>query len=194
MDYKETPQSGKSYIHMWDVASTEEFNGGFAIEKSNLPATQEKVLKGTFLKVDFNERIARVVKTAQLTEAITAETTSVKVKKGAMLINGDILGSGTKSVSVANLDTTNPDYDTFTITAGALGTVSAGSVLQEYAEAGSSKPVVNPDGMAYTDSKIDALPSCTVIFKAYDIQPLALPQPLTSAIVTALNKCQFIIK
>ena len=65
MDYKETPQSGKSYIHMWDVASTEEFNGGFAIEKSNLPATQEKVLKGTFLKVDFNERIARVVKTAQ---------------------------------------------------------------------------------------------------------------------------------
>lgn len=194
MDYKETAQSGKSYIHMWDVASTEEFTGGFELEKSNLPASQEKVLKGTFMKVDFNERKARVVKTAQLTEAIVAETTLVKVKKGAMLINGDILGIGTKSVQVANLDTSNPDFDSFTITAGALGTATAGAVLQEYAEAGSNKAVVNPDGMAYTDSKVDALPSCTVIFKAYDIQPLALPQPLTSAIVTALNKCQFIIK
>lgn len=193
MDYKITPQSGNSYSHMWDVSSMKTFDGGFLLDKTNLPEGLEKLPKGIFLKGDFTERTAKVVKTAVVHEAVTTESTSVKVKKGALLVNGEFIGAGTKSVAVAGLDTSNADYDEITITANALGALSAGAVLQSYDAAGSNKNAVNPDGLNPVEEvKIDREPSVSIMFRADGIVTSRLPQGVTDAIKSALKYCQFL--
>lgn len=192
MDYKETAQSGNSYIHMWDVASTKEFDGGFLFDKTTVPSGTEKLPRGAFLKVDQVERKATLVKTAVLYEALTSVATTVKVKKGALLLATDILGAGTKSVVVGSINTSNADYDSFVIVANALGTLALGDVLQTYDAAGSDKKAVNPDGLNYAEVVIDAQPSCTVIFGALGIVTEMLPQGATAVIKSSLKFCQFL--
>lgn len=192
MDYKETPQSGNSYTHQWDIASEEKYDGGFRLVKTNLPTDLEKLPRGTFVKLDLTERKATVVKTAKIAEAVTALTTTVKVEKGSLLVVGDIVGIGTTSVEIEDFDTSNEDYDSFTITAEALGTIALGGKLQEYAEAGDNKAVVNPDGFTPAEVVIDREPSCSAIFKAYGIVASQMPYPVTDAIISALGKCQFV--
>ena len=186
-----TPQSGKSYVHMWDVSSTEVFEGGFRPDASKLPAGLEKLPRGVFIKVDLTERTCVVVKTAVLQAAVTALSTEVRVKKDSLLVDGDTVGIGEKYVTIETLDTSNSAYDSFAITAEALGVLAIGTVLQQYTAAG---VIINPDGLNYADRDLDAEPSCSVIFKAYGIVPEALPQGVTDAIIAALGKCQFLKK
>ncbi len=143
MNYSVTDQSGNSYTHMWDVASAKTFDGGFRLSTTKLPDALKTLPRGTFLKVDHAERTATVVKTAVLHEAITAESTSAKIKKGALLVATDVLGIGTKAVVVGAIDTSNAAYDSFTINAGSLGALAKDSVLQTYdkASAGGVKGV-----------------------------------------------------
>lgn len=193
MDYKITPQSGNSYSHVWDVSSMKTFDGGFLLDKTNLPEGLEKLPKGVFLKGDFTERTAKVVKTAVLTEAITTESTAVKVKKGALLKEDDILGAGTKSAAIGAVDTSNADYDSISITANAFGALAAGSVLQSYDAAGSNKNAVNPDGLNPVEEvRVDREPSVSIMFRADGIVTSRLPQGVTDAIKAALKYCQFL--
>jgi len=135
MNYSVTDQSGNSYTHMWDVASAKTFDGGFRLSTTELPDALKTLPRGTFLKVDHAERTATVVKTAVLHEAITAESTVAKIKKGALLVATDVLGIGTKAVVVGAIDTSNAAYDSFTIDAGSLGALAKDSVLQTYGKA-----------------------------------------------------------
>ena len=189
MEYTFTPQSGNSYTHMWDVASTEAFDGGFLFDKTTVPEGTTKLPKGVFLKVDFVERIATLVKTAVLYEAITLASTAVKIKKNSLLLATDTVAIGEKFVTVGAIDTSNALYDSFAITAEDLGALAIGTVLQSCDEEGT---LINPDGMNYAEVLIDAEPSCNVIFKAYGIIPAALPQGVTDSIIAALKHCQFI--
>jgi len=190
MDYKETAQSGNSYSHMWDVETTREFEGGFLFDKTTVPTGTEKLPKGVFLKVDNTERKATLVKTAVLAEAITAESTAVKIEKGSMLLATDIIGTGTAAVLVGTIDSSNDDYDSFAIEADALGALDAGAILQQYTATDGA--AVNPDGLNYREIELDAQPSCSVIYEARGIVVSRLPQAITSAIKTALKFMQFI--
>lgn len=193
MDFKQTAAGAKSYVHMWDVASVKPFDGGFAVDKTTIPAGTEKLPKGTFMKVDHTERLAKVIKTAVLHADVASTDTVVKVKKGAMLVATDILGTAAKAVTTGAIDTTNADYDSFAITANALGTLSAGAILQTYDSAGASgKTAVNPDGMLIADTVIDLNPTCTVIYRVDGVVKSALPQAVTTAIQTALSNVQFL--
>lgn len=193
MDYKETVQSGNSYTHQWDVATARVFDGGFLFDKATVPDGTEKLPRGVFLKVDQTERKASLIKTAELHEAIDDQATTVKVKKGALLVATDVLGTGEKAVTVGTIDTSNEDYDSFTIGANALGALDAGAVLQTYDAAGASgKSAVNPDGLNYREVELDAQPSCSVIYAVDGIVTSRLPQVATSAIKTALKFCQFL--
>ena len=49
MNYKETAQSGNSYTHQWDVATTEVFDGGFLFDLATVPAGTEKLPRGSYL-------------------------------------------------------------------------------------------------------------------------------------------------
>lgn len=193
MNYTNTAQSGNSYTHMWDVASTRQFDGGFLFDKTTVPTGTEKLPKGALLKVDLTERKATLIKTVVLHEALAADATVVKIKKGSLLIATDVIGNGAKAVTVGTITTSEADYDSFAITANALTTAAEGAVLQTYDAAGSSgKSAVNPDGLNYAEVAIDAQPTCTVIFEAKGIVTASLPQSLTTAIKTALKFCQFL--
>lgn len=193
MDYTNTAQSGNSYTHMWDVSTVRVFDGGFLFDKTTVPTGTEKLPRGSFLKVDQIERKATLIKTAVLQAELTALDTTVKVEKGALLVATDVIGNGVKAVVVGTIDTSNADYDSFTIVANALGTGAAGAVLQTYDAAGSSgKSAVNPDGLNFADVTIDAQPTCSVIFEVKGIVTDKLPQTSTSAIKTALKFCQFL--
>jgi len=191
MDYKATPKSGKSYIHMWDVASTEVFDGGFLIDKSTLPVGLEVLPKGAFLKVDLTERTAAVVKTAILFEALTAEAVLVKVKKGSLLIATDVVGTEANHSVVGAINSVDPHFDSFPIVADALGVLPLGGALQLSTAAGVA---INPDGLNFCNVDIDAEPSCSVIYQARGVVPEALPQATTDAIVSALKFVQFLKK
>lgn len=191
MDYKITPQSGNSYSHMWDVASTKTFDGGFLLDKSNLPAGLEKLPKGVFLKGDLNERIAKVVKTAVLQADVTG--TSVRVKKGSLLKSGDVVGIGDKAVAVGAINTSNAEYDSFTITADALGAAKAGDMLISFDGTGEGAKPLLPNGLNPSDDvKIDAQPSVSIMYAADGIVKSRLPQAVTPEIESALKFCQFL--
>lgn len=193
MEYKQTAASGNSYSHLWDVSSAKPFDGGFAIEKDNLPNGLSTLPKGVFLKVDFTERTCKLIKTAVLYEALASDTTTLKVKKNSLLIASDVIGINSKAIVVGNIDTSNSNYDSFTITANSLGTVAQGAILQTYDSAGSSgKSAVNPDGLNITDVVIDTNPTGTVLFRVDGVVSSRLPQALTDSIKTSLSKVQFL--
>lgn len=193
MKYSETAQSGNSYTHQWDVETARVFDGGFLLDKTNLPTGTEKLPRGAYLKIDQTERKATLIKTVVLYEALTDSATAVKVKKGAMLVATDVIGNGVKAVTVGTIDTSNAYYDSFAITANALGTAAEGAVLQTYDSAGSSgKYAVNPDGLNYAEVVVDDQPAVSVIYEVHGIVTGALPQGTTAAIKSALKFCQFL--
>jgi len=191
MDYKATPQSGKSYVHMWDVNSTVCFDGGFLVDKSTLPVGLEVLPKGTFMKVDLEERTASVIKTATLFEALTALATTVKVKKGALLIAADVIGTEAKHSVAGVINVANAEFDSFDIEANALGVLPIGETIQLSTADGLA---INPDGVTFCNVDIDAEPSCSVIFRADGVIPEALPQAPTDAMISALKFFQFLKK
>ena len=178
---------------MWDVASVKVFDGGFLLDKTTLPAGCEKLPRGAYLKVDHVERKATLIKTAVLFEALTAEATAVKVKKGALLVATDVLGIGSKAVSVGTIDTSDANFDSFAITAGVFGALAEGAVLQTYNSAGTSgKTAVNPDGFCYAEVVVDDEPAVSVIYEARGIVTESMPQAATDSIKSALKFCQFL--
>lgn len=188
MDFNVTAQSGNGYTHLWDVSTVEVFDGGFALDKDNLPATLRVLPRGTLLSVDLAERTAKVVKTATIAEALTTSATEVRIKKGSLLVKGDVIGYGNKSVTVGDISTDADDYDSFSITANALGAIAVNEVVQSFVGT-TAVPVA---GFNYADVKIDLYPSVSVIFKVYKVESDKLPYPISKAIVSALNLCQIL--
>ncbi len=150
MQQKTTEQSGNSYTHMWDVATMKQFDGGFLLDKTCLPTGTEKLPKGALLKADFTTRKAVMVKTATLQANLAADGTTVKILKGHNLLKTDIIGINGNSVLVGTITTSNANYDSFTIDAGALGgALAKGAVLQQYTEAGATTPEVKKLAVVY---------------------------------------------
>lgn len=187
MHYTESPQTGNSYSHMWDVASMKTFDGGFSFDKTTIPVGTEKLPKGVFLKADFTERTAKLVKTAKIAVAVLTTDTVVKIEKGHFLLATDKIGVGTKSVTVGVIDTSNEDFDAITIVANSLGALSVGDTLQSFDTA-----IVNPDGLNPFEVELDTETSCSIMFRADGIVTSRLPQAPNAAIEAALKDCQFL--
>jgi len=150
MQQKITEQSGNSYTHMWDVATMKQFDGGFLLDKTCLPTGTEKLPKGALLKADFKTRKAVMVKTAILQANLAADGTIVKILKGHNLLATDIIGINGNSVLVGTITTSNANYDSFTIDAGALGgALTKGAVLQQYTAAGATTPEIKKLAILY---------------------------------------------
>lgn len=186
MHYTVTPQSGYSHTHLWDIADARQYDGGFLLK--NVPSSLNTVPAGTLVKVDTTARTAEIVKSAKLAAAIATADTTVKVAKGSTLAKGDVIGIGGKSVTLGAITTSNAAYDTFTITAGALGAVDAGEALVTYANGAAAKV----DGLVTADVDVDDNPTCSVTFAAYGIKEAELPFGAGSDVKAQLTHCQFI--
>ncbi len=82
----------------------------------------------------------------------------MSIKKGSLLVKNDVIGTSSNFVTVGDINTSNAEYDSFAITANALGELGIDSTLQEFV----SGKLANPDGFNYTDVKIDAQPSVSL--------------------------------
>lgn len=96
---------------------------------------------------------ATFLDTYEVLEDVTAESTSIKLKgtnntapfEGLIL---SALNASNKATKAAALGAKNED-GSFAITANALGALTAGTKLYVAAEAGSSKNLLMPDGLAW---------------------------------------------
>ncbi len=131
------------------------------------------------------------LKYARVTEQTT--TTAVKVEKTHNLNVGDILlaSIGDKASSVTKIDTSNSSYDTITLSA-ALGTLEAGAVLLEAAEAqtstgGALKSTI--DAINGTGNEI--IPNSNVITDAWLIGVIKDPGFPKDALPKGITKYPF---
>lgn len=185
MYYKRKEARGNSYTHLWDVSTERVYDGGFGLDKSNLPIDLKELPRGAILSVDLKERTARVIKTVELAEALTAESTKVKISKGSLVKAGDILGVGDKSITVGVLDTSDVGFDSFEIEANALGTAEINTVLSSYKE---GKPI-KAAGFNSRDVKLLGEDSVSVVYAVDKVESSRLPFTITESIIADLKQC-----
>ena len=96
----------------------------------------EKVGGGIVKNATYDRKPGQVVladgnamKAARLYEAITSESTSIKVEKGHGLAAGDIIASGAAAVEISAINGSNDAYDVLTATLGVA--LAAGAVIYE---------------------------------------------------------------
>lgn len=69
------------------------------------------------------------LKAARLVEAITAESTSIKVAKDSGFAVNDVVASGSAAVKITAVDASHADYDILTVTLGVV--LAKGAVIYE---------------------------------------------------------------
>ncbi len=106
-----------------------DIRGGVSVNTSELGG--DYLPEGAVLSAPV-DGICHVVKVARVEAAVTADGTSVKVKKYSCLKAGDFVftENGGKAVKVAAVDTRNKTFDTVTL-AAALGEIAKGGFLVE---------------------------------------------------------------
>lgn len=109
--------------------------------------------------------VARFLETFSVQEAVTASSTSLKIKpengavipaKGLILGKIDSAGNAAKAVALAGDPTVANGVYTFTIEANALGVLAVGDLLCIISEAGENKKALVPDGLSWRQIFIDS--------------------------------------
>ena len=159
---------------VWDEKSCVRRQGGYDIDKANLPADLKYLPKGAVLAFNAENGKVKVVKTAKVYEKAT-NGTSLKVGKDNIVVAGDKLGN----LTVSAVDRKNASYDVLTV--GTISeTLNVGDVI---ADENAAKSI----GLNYATVKIDSNPTCTPTVQAYEIEEGSLPYPVNAAIKDALT-------
>lgn len=153
--------------------------GGYDLDRTNLPATLKWLPKGTVLKFSATDGKAVAVKTAYVTETANSAATTLKIKSGSLYKVGDtIAGSKIQSIS------TDGSVDTLTV--ASLGTkVDAKTVVTDYDK---SKDVLL--GFSYDTLDLrdpDAALAATPTLRVMEVEEDTLPYPINKDIKDGLN-------
>ena len=173
MEYKVT-NSNVIQEGVWDEKSCVRLQGGYDIDKANLPADLMYLPKGAVMAFNAENGKVKVVKTAKVYEKATTGT-SLKVGKDNIVVAGDKLGN----LTVSAVDRTNAAYDALTVST-ISETLNIGDVI---ADENAAKSI----GLNYATVKIDSNPTCTPTVQAYEIEEGSLPYPVNAAIKDALT-------
>lgn len=142
---------------IWQEKSIYILAGGFKLDTTNLPSTLLTLPKGALLKIVHSTKIAYLVKSAEVYEALNAGGTTLKVKKTHTFNALEYIAAGKKSVQISTIDTSNALYDSFALGAAldateviALGTAlyQAGSATTDLAVSSTATVVDNPAKIA----------------------------------------------
>jgi hypothetical protein len=147
--------------------------GGYDLDRTNLPATLKFVAKGTVLRLVTDGK-AQVVKTAKVTERAEVSATTLKIASGSLFEVGDKIAGATISAI-----TSSEGVDTLTVSA--LGNaVEANAIVSDYDK---SKDVLL--GFSYDtldvrdqESSIAATPTLQVM----EVEEDSLPYPINDEI------------
>lgn len=152
--------------------------GGYDLDRSNLPATLKWVAKGTVLRL-VNGGKAQVVKTAKVTEKASRAATTLKIASGSLFKVGDKIAGATISAI-----TSSNGVDTLTVSELA-NEVAANAIVSDYDK---NKDVLL--GFSYDtldvrdqDSSIAATPTLQVM----EVEEDSLPYPINEDIKLGIN-------
>lgn len=153
--------------------------GGYDLDKSNLPTDFRWLAKGTTLKFDATTGKAVVLKSAKVSAGATTGATKIKVEDTGILKVGDTL-NGNEITAITTAD----GVATLTVDATSAE-LKAGDVISEY----------NKDndvllGLAYetNDLRDNDNPFVTPTLEAVEIEKDSLPVPVNDEIIEGLNK------
>jgi hypothetical protein len=170
MFYKDTAQELIAEGH-WNERTAIVAEGGYSLDKSNLPADYKVLPKGAVVAVSKDS--AKLIKTAKLYEAAEQGATEIKVAKNHALKVGDTLaGSEISKIEVGEL------YDTITIAA-----------LSEAAELGEviAEDFEGEARLNYASIPVIGEPAISTTIQAYEIVEDSLPYAINDAIKASLT-------
>ena len=151
--------------------------GGYDLDKSNLPATLRFLPKGTVLAFNGENGKAIAVKSAKVYEAAAVGATTIKVEANDLLMVGDKLGGSTISAMTV-------EDGIATLTVGELeAAIPAGSVIAD----DNSKGVLL--GLQYetNDLRDNDYPQVTPTLQVYEIEEDTMPYPINDDIKKGLG-------
>ena len=153
-------------------------SGGFNLDIVNLSGV-DAIPPLTPLVVDFKTRKAVAVINATAAEAITAGTTSLKIKKGSLVYVGMFLGNGSNGGKVSAIDKSNAEYDVLTFTGTPTLVTEKDMVLFEATAVGGTNAKATANFLNYAWTKVEAGASVTAIGQAFEIRPSKLLAPIS---------------
>ena len=152
--------------------------GGYDLDRSNLPATLKFVAKGTVLRLVTGGK-AQVVKTAKVTEKASKSATTLKIASGSLFKVGDKIAGATIS-AIASSD----GVDTLTVSA-LDNAVAANAIVSDYDKTKDVLLGFSYDTLDVRDqeSSIAATPTLQVM----EVEEDSLPYPINDEIKEGIN-------
>lgn len=152
--------------------------GGYDLDRTNLPATLKFVAKGTILRFVTGGK-AQVVKTAKAVDKADKAATTLKIASGSLFQIGDKIAGATISAIASN-----DGVDTLTVSP-LDNAVAANAIVSDYDK---TKDVLL--GFSYdtldirdSDSSIAATPTLQVM----EVEEDSLPYPINDEIKAGIN-------
>lgn len=152
--------------------------GGYDLDRSNLPATLKFVAKGTVLRLVTGGK-AQVVKTAKVTEKASKSATTLKIASGSLFKVGDKIAGATIS-AIASSD----GVDTLTVSA-LDNAVEENAIVSDYDKTKDVLLGFSYDTLDIRDqeSSIAATPTLQVM----EVEEDSLPYPINEDIKLGIN-------
>lgn len=152
--------------------------GGYDLDRTNLPATLKFIAKGTVLRLVTGGK-AQVVKTAKATEKADKAATTLKIASGSLFQVGDKIAGATISAIASN-----DGVDTLTVSA-LDNAVAANAIVSDYDK---TKDVLL--GFSYDTLDIrdaDASIAATPTLQVMEVEEDSLPYPINDEIKAGIN-------
>ena len=152
--------------------------GGYDLDRANLPATLKFVAKGTVLRLVTGGK-AQVVKTAKAVEKADKAATTLKIASGSLFQVGDKIAGATIS-AIASAD----GVDTLTVSA-LDNAVAANAIVSDYDKTKDVLLGFSYDTLDVRDqeSSIAATPTLQVM----EVEEDSLPYPINEDIKLGIN-------
>lgn len=152
--------------------------GGYDLDRTNLPATLKFVAKGTILRFITGGK-AQVVKTAKAIEKADKAATTLKIASGSLFQIGDKIAGATISAIASN-----DGVDTLTVSE-LDNAVAANAIVSDYDK---TKDVLL--GFSYDTLDIrdaDASIAATPTLQVMEVEEDSLPYPINDEIKAGIN-------
>lgn len=153
--------------------------GGYDLDRTNLPATLKWVAKGTVLRLVTGGK-ARVVKTAKVVEKANKDTTTLKIASGSLFQVGDKIAGVTISAI-----TSDDGVDTLTVSE--LGdTVAKDAIVSDYDK---TKDVLL--GFSYDTLDVrdqESFIAATPTLQVMEVEEDSLPYPINDEIKEGIRE------
>lgn len=152
--------------------------GGYDLDRTNLPATLKFVAKGTVLRLVTGGK-AQVVKTAKVTERAEKSATTLKIASGSLFKVGDKIAGSTISAI-----TSSDGVDTLTVSTLA-NEVAKNAIVSDYDKTKDVLLGFSYDTLDVRDqeSSIAATPTLQVM----EVEEDSLPYPINEDIKLGIN-------